>query len=66
MADIYCYMLEALPNAERVILTALGLPDSDYREFVAHRERRTACLVMETKEMVPVPTLGIVSVKLPK
>lgn len=62
--DYDWYLFDALPDAERVIFAALALTDSDYGEFVAQVETRRACLVMERKDSVPLPTVEIASVTL--
>lgn len=63
--DYEWYIFRTLPNSERVIFTALGMTDSDYREFVAREQTRHACLhLSEDKSSAPLPQVEIVSVRL--
>lgn len=54
---------KTLADAEHVTLTALGLTDSEYREYAAQEEARRAFLVSEG-EGVPLPTVEVVSITL--
>jgi hypothetical protein len=49
---------------ERTIFASLGLADSDYDEFVATEEARLACLLVDNREEIPVPTVETVEVDL--
>lgn len=49
---------------ERTIFASLGLADSDYEEFLATEEARLACLLVDNREEIPVPTVETVEVDL--
>jgi hypothetical protein len=53
---------DPLPDAERVVFTALGLTELEYQGFVATEEARRACLQVDNRNEIPVPTLELVEV----
>ncbi|CAN9168566.1 unnamed protein product [Alternaria alternata] len=49
---------------ERTIFKALGLADSDYKDFVATEEARLACLQVDNRKEIPGPFVEVIEVDL--
>ncbi|CAN9462139.1 unnamed protein product [Alternaria alternata] len=49
---------------ERTIFKALGLADSDYKDYVATEEARLACLQVDNRKEIPGPFVEVIEVDL--